>query len=295
METATKQSYYDLLGVPETATQEEIRKAYLKLAHRHHPDKTGGNKASEETLKQVNEAYDTLKSPERRKAYDAARANPFADMGGNPGQGADFTQYGFESSISLDELLGGIFGKSHEWEHKGARPGHDIETTVTVTLRDIANGTRKSMQLRDPVSGETRHLDVTIPPGAPEGMRLRLAGQGGPGEQGGLPGDLYVMVRTAPDPIFRREGDHLFCETTVSYPDAALGVTIQVPALKGSAKLRIPPGTPSGKTFRMRGLGLPSLGDKKRGDQLVRVQITVPQSLSARERALLEELRSIRT
>lgn len=373
MPVATQKSYYDILGVSKDASQDEVRKAYLDLARKHHPDKTGGDKASEEKLKQVNEAYDTLKNPEKRKEYDAARENPFAGAGFGGGGGArpgsreyrsDFSGFDFGGGAAgggaagfediFGDIFGGGMGGGFTQRRSGPRPGNDLEVSLPVTLREVATGTKKTIRVTREVrcdtcggtgaqpgttpqtcpecggSGQSRRqaagfsvaqtcrrcggrgtvittpctscggqgkrkepqtVTVNIPAGAENGTRLRLAGQGEAGERGAPEGDLYVSIAVKPDDVFEREGENIRCEVPVSFTDAALGATIRVPTLSGEAELKIPAGTQSGRTFRMRGQGLPALHGGGKGDELVRVAIEVPKRMNGEQRRLLEEFR----
>ena len=362
MSVATAKDFYKVLGVSEKASKEDIRKAYLALAKKYHPDKTGGDKAAEERLKEINEAYDTLKNDLKRKEYDEMRANPFFGAGayGNGPQGGfgaqgGFNAQGFEFGGGFEDILSGIFGSAGAGARAYSRPlrGHDIEAPLEVSLEEASTGVSKSIHLRREVacaacggSGaeagskpvvcpacqgtgqasrgngtvfvsktcpkchgrgqyiespckacagagqcvEPTTLSVTVPAGAATGTRLRLAGQGGAGERGGPSGDLFVAVRVREHPIFKREGDDLICEATVTFPQAALGATIHVPTLKGKAKLQIPAGTQPGRLLRMRGLGMPSLHRKGAGDQLVKVQVEVPRKLTKEQRELVKRL-----
>ncbi len=302
MSTTATKSYYDILGVPKTATQEEIRKAYLKLAHRYHPDKTGGNKKDEERLKEINEAYDTLKREERRRQYDAQTENPFAGAGGFSGgqSGPDQVPPGFDSASFFSQFdLGSMFGGGFENLFGGgagarfaqeAATGASFETRVRITLREAAEGVTRKVSLAEP-GGKPREITVTVPAGAETGHRLRLTGQGAPAAvKNGKAGDLYVVVEVEPDPVFERQGRDIVSEARVSFSDAALGARVAVRTLKGKAHLTVPPGTQSGQQFRLRGMGLPGPGGGPKGDQIVRVQVEVPRHLTPEQRELIEKL-----
>ena len=299
MSGTTTKTYYDILGVPRTATQDEIRKAYLRLAHKHHPDKTGGDKRSEERLKEINEAYDTLKKEDRRRQYDAQLDNPFGgaqDFGGArygaETGGAGFDASSFFSQFDLGSMFGGgfenLFGGGARFRQEPAA-GASFETHLRVSLREAAEGVTRRVSLAEP-GGKPRDITVTVPPGAETGLRLRLAGQGASGPKGGASGDLYVVIEVEPDPVFERQGQDVLCEARIRFADAALGARVAVPTLRGRAHLTVPPGTQPGQQFRMRGLGLPPLGGGARGDQIVRVQIEVPTHLTPEQRDLVERL-----
>jgi len=360
MPAAAAMNYYEVLGVSQDAPKDEIRKAYLKLAKKYHPDRTGGDKPAEEKLKEINNAYDTLKNPEKRKQYDAMLSNPFAGGGAESG-GFDFNQnagfgkgQGFESIF--EDLFGGRGARATRGR-RGPRPGEDLETSISITLRDAAKGAIHSIRLRRKApcatchgsgatpgsqpetcpqcqgsgqvsrsggaaflvsqvcpkcrgtgqyipkpcatcqgSGnvaETRTVSVSVPAGADSGMRLRLSGQGNAGESGAPAGDLFVVIEVQPDPFFTRKGVDLECEAPVTFAEATLGGTIRVPTLEGQANLRIPAGTQTGRTFRMRGLGLPGEHGRRQGDQLVRVVIEAPEKISAEQEALIKRLREL--
>ncbi len=356
--TATH-NYYELLGVSPTATLDEIRKAYLKLAKKYHPDKTGGDKAAEEKLKAINEAYDTLKNAEKRREYDLQRESPFG--GGGPGfdpRGFGGATGGFTGDFSgIFSGLGDLFGgRAQQARHQGPVPGNDVEGRLTITLREAASGVSKSIRIPHratctdcsgsgaqagtqpqscPACGGTgraargnaaffisqtcpqchgagqviaslcgscagagvrkgrRTVTVTIPAGVDTGTRLRLAGQGDAGLQGGPPGDLYVVVTVRPDAVFERQGSDILCEIPVRFTEAALGATLRVPTLTGKADLKIPEGTQSGQLFRLRGLGLPSVQGRGKGDQIVRVSIEVPKRLSREQREIMEKFKAL--
>lgn len=317
-ETAVR-DYYDILGVSESASQDELRKAYLKLAQQYHPDKTGGDKAAEDKLKEINAAYDTLKNAKKRKEYDEARRNPFGagfgggspfGAGGGPGSrgpgGFHYQTHGtggaggfdFEDSPFAD-LFGGIFGGGMGARQRGPRPGADKMVRLSIPFREAILGGKRSIQINQSVRGngpekiERRTVQVTIPAGAEQGMRLRLSGMGDPGGPGAPNGDLYVELNVQPDAKFAREDRNLKCEARVGFADAALGGKVRVPTLNGEAELRIPAGTQSGQTFRMRGQGVPAAGGQPQGDLLVRVEVKVPKRLSAEQREIIEQLRGV--
>ncbi len=365
--TAAK-DFYELLGVSPKATQDEIRKAYLKLAKKYHPDKTGGDKAAEQKLKAINEAYDTLKNAEKRKEYDAMRESPFGGAGGpysagSGGPGFDFHGFGggpggFTADFSdIFSGLGDIFGARTQRRHpQGPVAGNDVEGRLTITFREAASGTRKSIRvpytttcpacggsgaspgthpetcpgcggsgqtsrgngaffvsqacsqcrgagtvIASPcgschgtgVSRGSRTVTVNIPAGVATGTRLRLAGQGDAGLRGGPDGDLYVAVTVRPDDVFQREGQDIVCEMPVTFAEAALGATLRVPTLNGKADLKIPEGTQSGQSFRLRGMGLPRVNGSGKGDQIVRVVVEVPKRLTREQREILAKLKAL--
>ncbi|MEV4293683.1 molecular chaperone DnaJ [Microbispora rosea] len=365
-----EKDYYAVLGVPKTASAEEIKKAYRKLARKYHPDANPGNKETEEKFKEVSEAYDVLSDVKRRKEYDEARTlfgsgvGGFAGAGGPRGAGGGFNFDlgdlfgGSGSSERIGDLFGGLFNRGGAGTRTTtARPrrGQDVESEVTLAFGEAVDGTTVSLRLtssaactacggtgakagttprvcptcegtgaasrnlgnfafsepcRDcrgrglvvddpcPVcegSGRgksTRTIQARIPAGVGDGQRIRIKGKGAPGENGGPAGDLYVLVHVKPHPVFGRSGENLTVTVPVTFPEAALGAEIKVPTLRGMpVTLRIPEGTPNGRTFRVRGRGA-ARKDGTKGDLLVTVQVTVPQNLDDKARAALEEFRN---
>ena len=303
--------YYRILGVDRNATEREIKQAYRRLARKYHPDVNPGDKEAEERFKEINEAYEVLSDPEKRRKYDQLGASwqQWQRMGGNPRDfdwsqwfsrewpgGRVHVEYGdlgdlFGEGIFSD-FFRAIFGdvgtrpRARWWE---ARPryarGQDYEQPVEISLEEAFRGTKRVLEK------DGRRLEVTIPPGVKTGSRVRIAGQGGPGIGGGRPGDLYLKVTVLPHPIFKRQGDDLHCEVPVDLYTAVLGGEVRVPTLEGDVMLKIPPGTQGGQTFRLRGKGMPNLRNpRQRGDLYVKVQVQVPQNLSQRERELFREL-----
>lgn len=312
---ATFQDYYKTLGVARDATTEQIQSAYRKLARKHHPDV---NKApdSEEKFKQINEAYEVLKDPEKRRKYDALGTNWRAgqDFTPPPGWGdnvhVDYRavnpeEFGFGGfgnngfSDFFDSLFGGMGGATRAQRGSGRLRGQDVEAEITVPLEDVYRGATRTISLRQQERGAdgqvrevVRNYDVRIPPGTPDGALLRLAGQGETGAGGGEAGDLYIRVHIAPHPIFRVEGRNLVVEVPVTPWEAALGAEIPVPTLDGTVQAKLPAGTSSGKRLRLRGQGLPDRSGR-RGDLFAAIRIEVPSPLSDQERKLFEELRRV--
>ena len=289
--------YYKILGVPKGASEKEIKAAYRRLARKHHPDVNPGNKEAEARFKEVGEAYEVLSDKDKRKRYDALGANWQAygqrpQPQGWPSGGArvDFEDLG---AGGFSEFFRTFFGGGGAGYGGGAGfPGEelpvaDAEAEVDLTLGEVLRGTTREVSL----SGSRRRVEVKIPPGVREGSRVRVAGEGGRGA-GGRKGDLYLRVRVAPDPTFERRADDL--QTTIRVPltAAVLGGEAQVPTLDGSVGIKIPPGTPAGQVFRLRGHGLPRLGEKDaRGDLLATLAVELPRSLTDEQKQLFEELR----
>jgi curved DNA-binding protein len=310
------QDYYKVLGVEKKATEAQIKKAYRKLARQYHPDMNPGDKKAEERFKQINEAYEVLSDPERRRKYDQLGADyqRYQRAGGDP-RGFDWGQWTaggrpggarVEYSGNLDDLFGGggfsdffnsIFGGmgagQDVFRGAGSRTtqgvrGQDYEQEVEITLEEAFAGATRVL------SKDGQRIEVKIPVGARTGTKVRLAGQGVSGI-GGPAGDLYLVIKVLPHQTFERDGDDLRCELPVDLYTAVLGGEAIVHALGGDVKLKIPPETQSGRVIRLAGQGMPHLHDPKlRGDLLVKVRVTIPQHLSAREQELFQELAELR-
>ncbi len=355
MPMAQKQDYYELLGVPRTATADEIRKAYLKLAHKYHPDKTGGDKPAEDKLKVINEAYDVLKNQEKRAKYDQ-----FGHMGEQMGGGEGFSGWGFGGAggaqggfeAPFDDFFDVLFGRGGGGRKRSAaRAGSDLEYRLSITLREAAVGVKKKIRFarremcndcngtgaqpgtqaqtcgdcggtgqvrraqgffsitqtcprcrgagrviskpcaRCNGSGRSRaerELSVDLPAGVDTGSRLRLAGEGEPGEGGGPRGDLFIYVEVEADDVLIRENNDVICEVPISFVQAILGDKIRVPTLYGEADLKIPAGTQPGAQFRLRGMGIPDLRGYHKGDQIIVAQVEMPTKLTREQRELIE-------
>jgi curved DNA-binding protein len=276
--------YFEVLGVPRGASDEEIRSAYRKLAREYHPD-VNKDPGAEDRFKEVSEAYEVLRDPEKREKYERLGASWKAgeDVSGasgfSGGDGDGFSDF-FES------FFGGGRGASRGFEGFSMRGG-DQEATLEVTLGEAARGGKRRISLAD-----GRDFEVQIPTGVREGQKIRLAGQGGGGASGGPAGDLYLRVRIKRHPRFRREDDDLVVEIPVAPWEAALGVTVPVPTLNGSAKVKVPAGSSSGRRLRLRGEGMPGPGGRK-GDLYASIKVVVPKRLEKPERELFEELAAV--
>jgi curved DNA-binding protein len=307
----TYKDYYKVLGVPRTATPDEIKKAYRKLAMEYHPDKTRGNKAAEEKFKDVNEANEVLSDPEKRKKYDRFGEDwkHYQETGAQPG-GFDWSKYagggggqarrmsreeydaifGGESVGDIFELLFGQRGASRRGRRAAAIKGDDLEAETTLTLDEAYHGSTRLIEL----GGQT--IRVTIKPGIADGQVLRIAGKGGAGMYGGPSGDLYLTVRIMPHPDLHRKGNDLQCDLAVELYTAVLGGKAQVRTLKGTVNVDIQKGTPNGTALRLRGLGMPIYGRKNEfGDLFVKVVIKIPDHLSEQEMELFRKLSALRS
>ena len=319
------QDYYTTLGVPRGASEAEIKKAFRKLAREHHPDvaKPRDKKAAEEKFKQINEAYDVLSDPEKRKKYDSLGAdwdNPDGgfrppDRGGGGmgraspnGDGSYEFNFGGSTGFSdfFEQFFAGGGGGAGSFRRAGrggeeadfAYPGSDIEGDLLVTLDEVLRGSTRtiSLQRADPRSGKTKTetIKVRIPPGVQDGQVIRVRGKGGEGTGGASAGDLFLRVRLAVHPEFRAIGADLYHDLEIAPWEGVLGATVMVPTLGGGrVKLRIPPGTNNGQQLRIRGLGLPQGRSGTRGDFYVRMEVELPPEVTDEERALWEKLRDI--
>ncbi len=287
-----EKDYYQALGVDPGASDKEIKKAYRKLAQKFHPDNNPGDETAENRFKDVSEAYATLSDPEDRKQYDAAReAVKRGTFTGTPGGGGP--QY-----VRIDDLgdlgdlfgggmfggLGDLFGFGRD-NRPAPQSGKDREAEVSLTFHEAIAGVTKH------VDADGRRVRVKIPAGVENGARIRVRGKGWPGSAGGTPGDLYVRVRAGSHPIFERSGADLKVTVPISFTEATLGADVAAPTLDGKVTLRVPPGTSSGKTFRVSGRGVAT--PKRTGDLLVTVQVQIPAEIGDDARALLEQLRDL--
>lgn len=362
---ADKKDYYEVLGVNKNSTDDEIKKAYKKLAIKWHPDKFANapeaeRKTAEEKMKDINEAYDVLKDQKKRAQYDQ-----FGHAGMNGG-GAGFDPFGGAGGINVEDIFGGIFGdffggggRRRQQQSNGPVKGSDLRYDLSIDFIDAAFG--KDMTLKVPrletctecngtgaakgtspeicpdchgmgqrqtvtrtpfgsiqssrtcerchgsgkivktpcnhCHGEgkvrnTKDINVSIPRGVDNGIRIRVAGGGNAGERGGQPGDLYVYINIKPHQLFKREGTNVYCEVPISFTQAALGATIEVPTIDGKTDLKIPAGIQSGTVQKIKGKGIPVLRGNGRGDEYVSIKVLTPQNLTDRQKELLREFES---
>jgi curved DNA-binding protein len=294
--------YYEILGVKRDASADEIKKSYRKLAQKYHPDVTKDPRG-EEKFKEVAEAYEALRTPEKRAAYDQlGRHRPGEEFRPPPDWGRQYaggeTDFAFED-VDLEDLLAGLAGRAHR-PGRGAgpfrMPGQDYEITAHISLEEAFRGTEVELNLAVPEHDEKgllhrvpRTFKVRIPKGATDGQRLRLAGKGGKGINGGRDGDLYLNIAVHPHPLFRISGHDLYFDLPLAPWEAVLGADVEVPTLGGPVRLKVPPHTRAGQQLRLAGRGLP----KPRGGEgalFAIVQIAVPAASNERERALYRQL-----
>ena len=347
-----KRDYYEVLGVEKAASQDEIKRAYRRMAIKYHPDKNPDNKEAEAKFKQCAEAYEVLSDAEKRRQYDQYGHEGLRGTGMH-----DFSRMNVEDIFSMfgfEDFFGGVFGggRRRSGRRTGPARGYDLETGVELTLDEIAHGAEKTIEftrqdrcaecsgsgaapgtqpVRCPIcagrgqvakgggffqmvstcpqcqgtgrvvqtpcskcrgSGRVpkkRTVKIKIPPGVHEGQGIRVGGEGEPGRDGGPNGDLYCYVRVKPHEFLERDGNNLIAVVPISFTQAALGATIEVPSLNGPRELKVPAGTQFGSTFRIRGEGLPDVRSHRTGDELVHVTIETPTNLNARQEELLRE------
>jgi DnaJ-class molecular chaperone len=320
--------YYSTLGVAKTATEKEIKQAYRKLARKHHPDVNPGDKSAESRFKDLNEAYEVLGDPAKRKKYDELGANwrAYEQAGASGGQGFDPSQFGGGArsqsggfrTMTEDEMrdmfgdanpfsdffqafFGGAGGPGSETggragrgrAQRGPRAGRDLEQEMDLPLEDAFNGTMRRLSMtRD---GQARTVDVRIPAGVGDGSRVRIAGEGEPGAGGGPAGDLYFLIRLAPHPRFDRKGRDLYTKVPVPLTTAVLGGEADVPTLGGKPlRLKIPPTTQNGQVFRLKGHGMPVAGKpEEHGDLYATADVQLPRELTPEQRKHFEELQKL--
>jgi len=353
-----KRDYYEVLGVEKSASPEEVKRAYRRMAIKYHPDKNPGNKEAEAKFKECAEAYEVLSDADKRKQYDQYGHEGLRGTGMH-----DFSRMNVEDIFSMfgfEDFFGSVFGggggggggRRGGGRRGGPARGYDLETGVELTLDEVAHGTEKTIEFtrqdrcpeckgsgaasgtqpsRCPLCGgsgqvakgggffqmvstcaqcqgtgqivknpcptcrgssrvpKKRTVTIKVPPGVHEGQGIRVAGEGEPGRDGGPNGDLYVYVRVKPHEFLERDGNDLISVVPISFTQAALGATIEVPSLDGTRQLKVPPGTQYGSLFRIRGQGLPDVRTGRTGDELVQVTIETPANLNARQEELLRE------
>lgn len=293
--------YYGILGVERGADADDIKKAYRKLAHKYHPD-VSKDPQGEEKFKEVAEAYETLKNPEKRAAYDQLGTHrPGEDFQPPPDWGGQFRDSHFSfDDADLADIFAGLAGRGRGGGGQGGgqfrMAGEDYEVTAPVSLEDAYRGTEVELNLSVPEpdgKGQLRRVPrtfkVRIPQGAADGQRLRLAGRGGKGVNGGRDGDLYINVALHPHPLFRVSGHDLYLDLPLAPWEAVLGASIEVPTMGGTVRLKVPPDTHAGRQLRLTGRGMPKPGGTN-GDLFAIAQIVVPAAAGERERELFRQL-----
>ena len=302
-----EQDFYATLGVARDISEEDLRTAYRKLAREHHPDVNPNDPKAEERFKEITAAYGVLSDPEKRALYDEFGSQGLRD-GFDPSEARAYQQWqrgaqrspfqqGFRSEMDLEDLLGSFFGARGAG---GSARGLDAAGEVTVDFKAAALGEEVSVQLGTmaamAASGEQEGgsaLRVTVPPGASDGTKIRLAGQGGPGGGDGPRGDLYLTLRVRPHAFFTREQADIFVDVPVTLPELILGASIQVPTLEDPVAMKVPPGSDNGRKLRLRGKGALKRNSKDRGDLFVRLIATLPASDGPRLTELAKEMESL--
>lgn len=287
----SKRDYYEVLGVGKDASDDEIKKAFRKLAIKYHPDKNPGDKEAEAKFKEANEAYSVLSDKTKRQRYDqfghAGVGGAGGGAGGNPfGGGFDFNGQSFNFDFGgggfggLDDILGAMFGGGF----RGVRRGRDYRTTTTIDFEEAIFGCTKTIS----VDGE--QIKLKIPAGIYDGQSIRLNGKGGPAPQeGGQRGDLYVEVRVRAHKRLTREGDLILSEVTISMVEAVLGTEVDVETVDGEVTMKVPAGTQPGTNFKLSGHGAPRLGSEERGPHIVTVNVEIPKNLTRKQKELIQE------
>ena len=302
--------YYKILGVDKNTSTDDIKKAYRKLARKYHPDVNPGDKKAEEKFKEINEANEVLTDPDKRAKYDRLGAswNAYQRTGGTGGFEWDPWVSGFDTSgggyVDLNDILSGLGGRSSAsgfsdffeaifgsmgQARTAPRRGQDYHQQVEISLEEAFKGTSRVLSIGG------RRIKVKIPKGAKTGTKVRVRGEGAAGQGEGGKGDLYLEIKIADHPLYERVGNDLYAELPVDLYTAILGGEAIVPTFRGKVKLKIPSETQSGRTFRLRGQGMPELGqDDQRGDLYAKVMVKLPENLTPEEIVLFEELADIR-
>ncbi|HEY3883802.1 MAG TPA: DnaJ C-terminal domain-containing protein [Vicinamibacterales bacterium] len=322
--------YYATLGVPKTASEKELKQAYRKLARKHHPDVNPGDKSAEGRFKEINEAYEVLGDPEKRRKYDELGANwrmyEQAQQQGQPFQGAPFGGGGAGEggawtinmggpggyrTMSEEEMRdmfgtedpfsdffrtffggGGTDARGRASRAPRSQQGRDIEHDVELTLEEAYHGAMRRISIK--TDGHARSIDVRIPAGVKEASRVRAAGEGERGANGGAAGDLFLRVRIKPHPVFERKGDDLYAKVQVPVATAVLGGEAQVPTIAGSLRLKVPETTQPGQIFRLKGHGMPLTSKPDaHGDLYATIDVQLPRSLTKDQRQTWEQIRKL--
>lgn len=283
----SKRDYYEVLGVAKGASDDEIKKAFRKLAVKYHPDKNPGDKEAEEKFKEINEAYSVLSDKTKRSRYDQfGHAGVGGDGGGDPFagfRGANGQSFNFDfGGGGFEDILGSIFGFGGGF--RGARRGRDYHTSITIDFEEAIFGATKT------ISVDGNQTKLKIPAGIFDGQSIRLAGKGGEAPSAdGQRGDLYVEVRVRAHKHLTREGDLILSDVTISMVDAVLGTEIDVETVDGKITMKVPAGTQPGTNFKLSGHGAPHLGSDQRGPHIVTINVEIPRNLNKKQKELIEE------
>jgi curved DNA-binding protein len=311
------EDYYKILGLEKSANSDEIKKAYRKLALKYHPDKNPNNKEAEEKFKKISEAYAVLSDPEKRKQYDSFGSDTFSQkytqedifrnfdinqilrdlgfggLGGyGPGGARTYRTGGRGRTYSTQggafDPFADLFGSQPQYSQVSQK-GQDLQYNLSITLEESVFGAEKKIALQK--ADRVDEINIKIPKGISTGKKLRLTGKGNPGINGGSPGDLYLNITVMPHPLFSREGNDIYIEKTINYSQAALGTTIEVATIDGSIKrVKVPPGTQNNTRIRMKGYGVQGLKGGNKGDQYIKITVSVPRKLSEKQTQLIKSL-----
>jgi curved DNA-binding protein len=309
------EDYYKTLGVDKTASPDDIKKSYRKLALKHHPDRNPNNREAEEKFKKISEAYAVLSDPEKRKQFDSFGSDKFSrqysqedifrnfdlneilrdlGFGGSGGGGRVFRnggRRGVNSTFRGGDPFADLFGQASQSYYQEPQKGEDLQYNLTITLEESVLGTEKKLSFQH--EKKIDEISVRIPAGINTGKRLRLSGKGTNGPMGGPAGDLYLNITVLPHPIFARDGNDIYLEKTILFTQAVLGTSIDVPAIDGTVKrIKIPAGTQNGTKVRMKGYGVPALkgSGATKGDQYVKVIVEIPRKINDRQLPLIKML-----
>ncbi len=303
--------YYDVLGVSKGATADEIKKGYRKLARKYHPDANKDNPAAEEKFKEIGEAYEVLKDPQKRQRYDQLGANwkQYANAGRPRGGQSYSYDFGGGRGFNFENMGGGFsdffemfFGSSANQSSSGfdfgnkfgeggartsLRKGQDLQSTIKITLKEAYTGTKRSIRLQK--GNKTRTVNVKIPKGIKNGGKIRLAGEGGPGPGGGPSGDLYLTVNVSQHNVFKVKDKDLYIEVPVTIKEAYHGGKIDIPTFDGKVNMKLPKRIQSGKTLRLKGKGMPGIKGGSNGNLYVKTRIVFPEKMSSKQKKKFEE------
>ncbi len=310
-----QKDYYSILGLSKSASQEEIKKAYRRLAMKYHPDHNPGDKDAEARFKNISEAYAVLSDPEKRRQYDTFGSEGFQhrysqeDIFRDFDFGSIFREFGFGTGGRGESIFTQFFGGAGSDYFRGRGPtrrqrpgayggpsggmkGQDLVYELAITLEEAATGAEKSVTYH--TQGTPQSVQVRVPPGVATGKRLRIAGKGGSGALGGAAGDLYIQVRVLDHPVFSRQGDDLYMTKEVRYSEAVLGTEIEVPTIYGSTlRMKVPAGSQPNAKLRLKGYGMPRMNGAGRGDAYVRISVSVAKKLNRKQKEAVKKLSEV--
>lgn len=296
-----KRDYYEILGVSRDADDKQLKKAFRKFARKYHPDLNPNNKEAEQRFKEVNEAYEILSDPAKRKQYDSFGHAAF-DAGFQGSEGFRTRTGGFDPRAAQDRGFGSIFEDIFGDVFSGRREsqpvpeaGQDLVYNLEIDLKDAYHGTSTYVNIQRGARLQSEQIMVKIPPGVDNGTKVRVAGKGGAGIRGGKSGDLYIITSIRPDRFYERKGDDLYCEVPITISEAALGAKIEVPTMDGTATMTIPSVTQGGQLFRLKEKGMPHLKEGRSGNQYVKVIITIPKNLTEEDKELFKKISALYT